>query len=479
MALKRLILLLSLLVGVTFVAGAVIYHATVFFNRLAAAQTSAQGELQLAAQRLTNEMVDWQRFARALSIAIPGMTEAPESAPQQRLDRLVEETYGLRSIALMTAEGRMLWRIGDTASTAVSCANNGGAHSLVNAPTDGSADPGLVHCLPLGPPAESSSTLMLHTQLDTLNYEMPGSSLLTLILVDGNGRVLAGGRLHAIERYPVTTSEAPLTGSVHLAGKDFEAATLPVAGLDGAHLVALTSHETLWSRVLQPLLSPAGIIYALMAALLAVIVRKLYLAAGRDVQRREKVEQKLRRSEAMYRELSVSDSLTGLYNRRKFHADLHHELSRNQRYDRPVSLAVMDVDYFKQINDRYGHNEGDRVLRLIGRVLRGTRRKTDTAYRVGGEEFVLMLPETRARDAETVVRRIQDALTESCLYTEEGDPVTVTMSVGIAEFDGDEGDRALFNRADAAMYEVKDRGRGGLAIADTPPPPAAAGQGDA
>lgn len=473
MPLKRLILLLSLLVIVTFIVGAVIYHTTVYFSRLSAAKTAAEGELELAAQRLTNEMVDWQRFGRALSITAPDIDENGEAVPPRRLERLVGETYGLRGISLIKASGEVLWRIGDIDVGAMACGNAIGPHSRVNT-SAGSGKPGLIHCLPLDPQGQARPTLILNTQLNTLNYELPSGSLVTIILVDANGRVLAGGQIHAIERYPVTRDEAPLTGSVHLAGEDYDATSVPVAGLDGAHLVALTSHKTVWSRALEPLLAPTGILYTLVAAILIVLVRTLYVAAGRDVQRRELVEQKLRRSEALYRELSVSDSLTGLYNRRKFHNDLHQELSRNQRYDRPLSLAVMDVDDFKQINDTYGHNEGDRALRLIGRILRSTRRKTDTAYRVGGEEFVLMLPETTADEAVTVVKRIQASLAETCLYTEDGDAVTITMSVGIAQFDGRESERELFNRADTAMYTVKQKGKGGLVVASETPAEAVA-----
>jgi len=471
MPLKRLILVLSLLVVVTFVAGAVIYHATVYFNRLHAASGEADRELELTSQRLTNEMLDWQRFARAVAISARLNEALADKAHQgdplqQRLEQLMKHTSGLKGISLVDEAGQNRWSVGSMpAAAGQACEGADKGRSIVQTPVEG-GESSLLHCLPLSAQGKLAGDLLVNTELDALSYALPSGSLRALLLVDDNGRVLAAGKDQDIGRYPVNREGMPLSGTVHLSGHDFEARTVPVAALGGAHLVSLTSHRALFYRAIEPLIAPVGLVYLFMAGVLAFIVRKLYVAAGRDVRRRELVEQKLRRSEALYRELSVSDSLTGLYNRRKFHSDLHHELIRNRRYTHPLSIAVLDVDHFKAVNDRHGHNEGDRILRLVGHVLRNARRKTDTAYRVGGEEFVVMLPETSAKEAMVVMERIQQALAETPLQTDAEEDVTVTVSVGIAEFDGEESDRSFFNRADAAMYAVKQRHRGSIMVAD-------------
>lgn len=164
--------------------------------------------------------------------------------------------------------------------------------------------------------------------------------------------------------------------------------------------------------------------------------------------------------EARLKHLSITDSLTGLYNQRHFHAVLEAELERAKRYRRPLSLVCIDLDDFKQVNDRLGHLVGDDALRFTARVVRRHLRKTDLAFRYGGDEFMLLLPETSTLEAEAIAGRLKEAFDRG--WAEEwlpraGCPL-VSVSNGVVEFDQHETCDGLVQRADHLMYQAK-RGR--------------------
>lgn len=145
---------------------------------------------------------------------------------------------------------------------------------------------------------------------------------------------------------------------------------------------------------------------------------------------------------------SLTDHLTGLYNRRYYYSRLEYEIAKSRRYRIPLSVVVLDVDNFKNINDTYGHSEGDLVLQKITRVLKSSLRQVDTVCRWGGEEFAILLPSTQLEGALVVGERIRSAVTEA-----RGD---VSVSVGVAQFLQDaEGADDLMKRADQAMYSAK------------------------
>jgi diguanylate cyclase (GGDEF)-like protein len=155
-------------------------------------------------------------------------------------------------------------------------------------------------------------------------------------------------------------------------------------------------------------------------------------------------------------EAARRDFLTGLLNRRGFEDVLGAELERVHRQPRAMSLLLADLDHFKQVNDRFGHEVGDATLRRVARVFDGTRRRYDTAARTGGEEFALLLPDTDADDAFVVAERLCDAIRAA---TGEHPP-RVTISVGLATFPADGWDaRELVRAADEALYAAKGRGR--------------------
>jgi diguanylate cyclase (GGDEF) domain len=161
------------------------------------------------------------------------------------------------------------------------------------------------------------------------------------------------------------------------------------------------------------------------------------------------------------RMLSTHDSLTGLYNRAYFDERLYEEMLRARRYGRPLSVAIVDLDRFKQVNDQYGHMAGDAALRAFADQLRDAVRRTDIVARYGGEEFGLILPETNGDDAAQKLERVRDEVQGRTIQLPRiGRALNVTFSAGLASMP-DDGDRLeeLVMRADARLLAAKSAGR--------------------
>lgn len=159
-------------------------------------------------------------------------------------------------------------------------------------------------------------------------------------------------------------------------------------------------------------------------------------------------------------ELSIRDGLTGLYNRRELEKRLHEETQRARRYNRPYSVLMLDVDHFKDVNDRYGHQSGDDVLIAVADLVRLNVRPVDVVCRYGGEELAVILPETDESGARIVAERIRRTIEESITTTPQGDTINVTVSIGLAGFPRDSVTGAgLIHAADQALYAAKMDGR--------------------
>jgi diguanylate cyclase (GGDEF)-like protein/PAS domain S-box-containing protein len=158
--------------------------------------------------------------------------------------------------------------------------------------------------------------------------------------------------------------------------------------------------------------------------------------------------------------LANTDSLTRLFNRRQLYPILQKELEHAARKKVPFSVLLMDIDHFKKVNDTYGHAGGDQLLVGFAEKIKDSFRKMDSAFRFGGEEFVVLLPETASRDAMVPAERFRQRIADSLFpMPPDGRPVSVTVSVGIAGHrDGDEVDDVI-RRADLAMYAAKSGGR--------------------
>lgn len=161
---------------------------------------------------------------------------------------------------------------------------------------------------------------------------------------------------------------------------------------------------------------------------------------------------------------ATKDNLTGLSNRRHFRAAMEREFGEAQNKSM-LALIVLDIDHFKHINDKFGHPVGDRVLVAVGTVLRDHVRSQDLPGRIGGEEFVVLLPNTRIEDAAKVAEDLRLTL-EALQLDDDGTPIPVTASFGVAVAGvADAGADALYARADAALYEAKRSGRNKVLLA--------------
>lgn len=165
------------------------------------------------------------------------------------------------------------------------------------------------------------------------------------------------------------------------------------------------------------------------------------------------------------------DSLTGLFNRGHFLDLAEHEVSRIARYGGSVSLVMFDIDFFKQVNDTHGHSQGDRVLRDVGEICRRTFREVDLAGRLGGEEFVILMPQTDSKRASEAAERLRQAIAAQSYRSATQESFRVTASFGVVTIDGAtcREDRSasvdrLLSRADAAMYQAKHGGRNRVCV---------------
>ncbi|NUN98171.1 MAG: sensor domain-containing diguanylate cyclase, partial [Candidatus Omnitrophica bacterium] len=157
--------------------------------------------------------------------------------------------------------------------------------------------------------------------------------------------------------------------------------------------------------------------------------------------------------------LAITDGLTGLANHRAFQERLVRELSRAQRFQQEVSLLIIDIDHFKSINDRHGHQVGDQVLRSVADALQDQLRKMDYVARYGGEEFAVIMPQTRKTESVRIAERLRERMANERFV--KVDPTrSVTISVGVSEYPSDAREASqLVERADRALYFSKENGR--------------------
>jgi diguanylate cyclase (GGDEF)-like protein len=161
-------------------------------------------------------------------------------------------------------------------------------------------------------------------------------------------------------------------------------------------------------------------------------------------------------------QLSIIDTLTQTYNRRYFNQVLESELRRSQRYDLPLSLVMFDIDHFKNINDTYGHDVGDQVLQKITQTVLAQIRETDVLCRIGGEEFVVILPETELQQAHALAERIRLAVAE---MDQTEVPCQITVSLGVLQAYKWDSVQTLYKRLDEALYRAKEKGRNRTEVA--------------
>lgn len=288
--------------------------------------------------------------------------------------------------------------------------------------------------------------------LDLYNSELPDLVLLDLKLPDVSG----------------------LDVLRHITSRDEETAMIVISGVGSLDDVIEALRRGAWDFLVKPFINLELVMHAVEKALekrrlrqenrlyrehLEEEVQRRTQELRQEILARKRIEEDLRRSEMRYRELSLTDELTGLYNARHFFRQVQAEVERAMRYNSPLSLCVLDVDHFKEYNDAYGHLCGDSVLSELGRVIQKLIRDSDSAYRYGGEEFIIVLPATNREEAARVAERIRCSFHEHAFFPRPGTEVHVAISLGVTSYVPGESISDFVDRADQNMYAAKKCGR--------------------
>lgn len=187
-----------------------------------------------------------------------------------------------------------------------------------------------------------------------------------------------------------------------------------------------------------------------LAQQLATLGEKIKLMESEAEQNRSSLEK--------HRHKALHDPLTELPNREAYNERAVAEVQRWQRYQRPLTIAIFDIDYFKKINDNFGHQAGDRVIKVIGRSIAKRLREVDFFCRYGGEEFVAFMPETDADSALVVLEKLREAIAKAA-FNYKNQPMSISISIGLTEFKAGDDLASAFERADKALYRAKANGR--------------------
>ncbi|GAB3486814.1 sensor domain-containing diguanylate cyclase [Marinomonas epiphytica] len=175
---------------------------------------------------------------------------------------------------------------------------------------------------------------------------------------------------------------------------------------------------------------------------------------------RIRILEKLKRTQHQLQELASTDPLTKLFNRRAFKETVEQLMTQPKYLNRPLCVAIMDIDFFKKVNDTYGHHVGDEVIIKVAEELKLHCRLEDIPARYGGEEFVLFIPKTNIEEATAFIERIRQSIAEKAVTTEHGQTVHFTISIGLAELDRSKPDiDSAIIQADQALYQAKENGR--------------------
>lgn len=190
------------------------------------------------------------------------------------------------------------------------------------------------------------------------------------------------------------------------------------------------------------------------------------------LREKERLEKQLEEANALLEKQATTDTLTGIANRRKFGFFLEAEMGRSRRYHVPLALIMFDIDHFKRINDTFGHPAGDAVLAELARIVTGTIRSEDSFARWGGEEFVILLPQTESRGAQSMAERIRSLVERNPFPVAE----QVTCSFGVTPFGASDTPDSFLKRVDEALYRAKESGRNRVEFASPPAEEESAGE---
>ena len=248
--------------------------------------------------------------------------------------------------------------------------------------------------------------------------------------------------------------------------------------IDGAGAVRLevdfsvndVALRCLWLKF--PVLGSDGKVLSIGAVVIDVSRQESVAELRRSLEKLQETNQELQKAMQLLDRLASTDKLTGTWNRRRLEDSVINEMDRLKRYDHPVSLLVIDIDFFKKVNDLHGHGVGDNVLAELANVVNSTLRATDSLTRWGGEEFIVLCPNTTL----STVSMLAERLREKIARTPFPGVGQITVSVGVAELISGETWEQWFQRADAALYRAKACGRDQVQVA--PETPRRAGMGE-
>jgi len=184
-------------------------------------------------------------------------------------------------------------------------------------------------------------------------------------------------------------------------------------------------------------------------------------ALSAQVIHMEKETQDLKKRLDENKQKLIFDTLTGIYNRMAYNDHIKKLMARWQRYEEQFCYAIIDIDHFKRVNDTYGHNTGDKVLKLVATIMQKNIRESDTLFRIGGEEFVLILPNTDIDQAAPTIEKIREAVGSSGFRFKE-DKVVIHISAGLTQVNESDSEESLYERADKGLYQAKETGRNKL-----------------
>ncbi len=221
-----------------------------------------------------------------------------------------------------------------------------------------------------------------------------------------------------------------------------------------AHLNVRTQRADTASRRTNVFIELFGVVGMLLLAVGGIFA----IALRRSLAREDAAMAQLRR-------LAETDELTGLSNRRELLRSLDRRIASSKRTNRPLSVAILDIDRFKRVNDTYGHPAGDEVIKAVGHAATQMMRDQDIVGRLGGEEFVIVFPDCDTEAAFGACERLRRAIAQLPILIENGHAITITLSFGVARFTGDDDRTSLIARADEALYQAKEGGRDQVRLA--------------
>lgn len=303
---------------------------------------------------------------------------------------------------------------------------------------------------------------------------LPGDHASLRLLDAGNKALLCGARSGVgLEHQPITFK--PGVGVMGWAVENGQSVRVDDTATDERFLSSSDQGFAVRSLLVEPLRSAGRVIGVLSVSAAAPqaftdddqLLCRLLANCSVPPNERARLER-----------LAMTDDMTLAYNVRYMMPRLREEMERARRNGSPLSVAQMDLDHFKSVNDEHGHAVGDNVLRQFADEVRSHVRRIDVLVRRGGEEFLLIMPQTSTEQAKATADRIRQTMATAPLSLEGGLTIRQTVSIGVATWDGVEPPEALERRADAAMYASKTSGRDRVSVAPSPLPPAPVGRGE-